>query len=61
MQKKGETNIFPVRTDRTSCSSIRFILCIDYPACCFLFRVKLVYVQAGREKVQQSKNCDMTV
>ena len=34
----------------------------DFPACCFLVRVKLVqYVKAEREKVQESKNSDMTV
>ena len=58
-QAEGETNIFAIRTEQTS--SIRLsLLCIDFPACCFLVRVKLVYVQAVQEKVQESRNSDMT-
>ena len=35
---------------------------IDFPACCFLVRVRLIqYVQAVREKVQESYNSDMKV
>ena len=43
LQKKDETNIFPIRIEQAgSISSI--ILRIDFPARRFLFRVKLVYV-----------------
>ena len=34
---------------------------IGFPACCFLVRLKLVYVQAVGEKEQESNNSDMTV
>ena len=59
LQKKGESNIFSIRTEQAS--SMRFILYIDFPARCFLFRVKLVYVQAVREKGQENRNSDETV
>ena len=50
--QRDETNIFPIRSEQAS--SIRLLLYRLSP-CCFLVCVKLVYVQAVREKCKEVK------